>query len=85
MKKFILFILLLVASQLVSYAQVFEKPGAGVTIIVHGWNPDGDQLAWMQSMAICRLYVQTGNWTVRKYHTDLLLGCNAEKFEQERL
>jgi len=51
MKKFILFILLLVASQLVSYAQVFEKPGAGVTIIVHGWNPDGDQPAWMQSMA----------------------------------
>ena len=29
----------------------FEKSGAGVTIIVHGWDPDGNQPAWMDAMA----------------------------------
>lgn len=33
------------------FAQVFPKQGAGVTIIVHGWNPNGNQPAWMNSMA----------------------------------
>ena len=32
-------------------SQTFPKPGAGVTVIVHGWNPDGSQPAWMLNMA----------------------------------
>ncbi|MEI8202186.1 MAG: LamG-like jellyroll fold domain-containing protein, partial [Bacteroidota bacterium] len=32
-------------------SQVFAKQGAGVTLIIHGWNPDGSQPAWMQPMA----------------------------------
>ncbi|MFZ4726851.1 MAG: T9SS type A sorting domain-containing protein [Paludibacter sp.] len=43
--------LLLIFSSLSSFSQVFSKPGAGVTIIVHGWNPDGSQPAWMDKMA----------------------------------
>jgi len=33
------------------FSQVFEKPGAGVTIITHGWNPDDEQPVWMDSLA----------------------------------
>jgi hypothetical protein len=33
------------------FSQTFEKQGAGVTIIVHGWNPEGNQPVWMTSMA----------------------------------
>ena len=32
-------------------AKTFEKQGAGVTVVVHGWDPDGNQPAWMTSMA----------------------------------
>ncbi|HRX32219.1 MAG TPA: T9SS type A sorting domain-containing protein [Tenuifilaceae bacterium] len=33
------------------FSQTFNEPGAGVTIILHGWNPDGSQPSWMQNMA----------------------------------
>ncbi|HPD95032.1 MAG TPA: T9SS type A sorting domain-containing protein [Tenuifilaceae bacterium] len=33
------------------FSQTFNKSGAGVTIILHGWNPDGSQPSWMQNMA----------------------------------
>jgi len=49
--RILLTLLFLVATNLFSFSQVFEKQGAGVTIIVHGWNPDGSQPAWMQKMA----------------------------------
>jgi Leucine-rich repeat (LRR) protein len=49
--KILLTLLFLVAINLFSFSQVFEKQGAGVTIIVHGWNPDGSQPAWMDKMA----------------------------------
>ncbi|MFZ4401978.1 MAG: LamG-like jellyroll fold domain-containing protein, partial [Bacteroidales bacterium] len=34
-----------------SSSQTFVKQGAGVTLIIHGWNPDGSQPSWMQPMA----------------------------------
>ncbi|MFO8021263.1 MAG: hypothetical protein R6U65_02265, partial [Perlabentimonas sp.] len=33
------------------FSQIFEKQGAGVTVMVHGWNPDGNQPVWMEAMA----------------------------------
>ena len=51
MKTRILTILFLLLTTLVCMAQPFEKQGAGVTLIVHGWDPNGDQPAWMTSMA----------------------------------
>jgi Leucine-rich repeat (LRR) protein len=49
--KLLLTVLFFAAINLVGFSQVFNKQGAGVTIIVHGWNPDGSQPAWMQNMA----------------------------------
>lgn len=52
MRQALLLTLILVVSlNFTGFSQVFDKPGAGVTIIIHGWNPDGDQPAWMQTMA----------------------------------
>jgi len=51
MKIVLLFVFLLSFLTLASFSQTFEKQGAGVTILVHGWNPDGSQPAWMQVMA----------------------------------
>ncbi len=51
MKTKLIIPLLLVFSSLTSFSQVFTKQGAGVTILVHGWNPDGSQPAWMDNMA----------------------------------
>ncbi|MFW5767929.1 MAG: hypothetical protein ACOCXO_06130, partial [Bacteroidota bacterium] len=51
MKKQLIIAVLLSMFALSSYSQIFEKQGAGVTIIVHGWNPDDSQPAWMQIMA----------------------------------
>jgi len=51
MKRILIFVFLLSISTLTSFSQTFEKQGAGVTIIVHGWNPDASQPAWMQEMA----------------------------------
>lgn len=48
---FLLIALMLVFATLTSFSQVFTKQGAGVTILVHGWNPDGSQPAWMDKMA----------------------------------
>ena len=47
----LLITLMLVFATLTSFSQVFTKQGAGVTILVHGWNPDGSQPAWMDKMA----------------------------------
>ena len=49
--RILLTLAFLIAINLFSFSQVFEKQGAGVTIIVHGWNPDGSQPAWMDKMA----------------------------------
>jgi len=51
MKKQLILAGLLSLFVLTTYAQVFEKQGAGVTILVHGWDPDGNQPAWMSEMA----------------------------------
>ena len=51
MKTKLLITLMLVFATLTSFSQVFTKQGAGVTILVHGWNPDGSQPAWMDKMA----------------------------------
>jgi hypothetical protein len=51
MKNKIFITLFFVFVSFFSFSQIFEKQGAGVTIIIHGWNPDGDQPAWMTSMA----------------------------------
>jgi len=48
--KFLFFIFLMFSTSLI-FSQVLEKQGAGVTIIVHGWNPDNAQPTWMQEMA----------------------------------
>ena len=51
-KKTKLFLtIVLVSATLSSFSQVFTKQGAGVTILFHGWNPDGSQPAWMDKMA----------------------------------
>jgi len=44
-----------------SFSQTFEKQGAGVTIIVHGWNPDGSQPSWMNEMANAIISRSGGN------------------------
>ncbi|MFO8067752.1 MAG: LamG-like jellyroll fold domain-containing protein, partial [Bacteroidales bacterium] len=51
MKAKIYFTLFFLFFSLSTFSQIFEKQGAGVTLIVHGWNPDGDQPAWMNEMA----------------------------------
>jgi len=51
MKTHLLITLLLVFTLLPAFSQGLSKPGAGVTIIVHGWNPDGSQPAWIDKMA----------------------------------
>jgi len=51
MKRKLLITFMLVFATLTSFSQVFTKQGAGVTILVHGWNPDGSQPAWMDKMA----------------------------------
>jgi len=51
MNKSILLFVFLMFATVFSFSQTFQKQGAGVTIIVHGWNPDGSQPAWMLSMA----------------------------------
>lgn len=51
MKKQLIFTMILIMIAAFGFSQTFEKQGAGVTIIVHGWNPDGDQPTWMSSMA----------------------------------
>jgi len=48
-KPFFLTILLFIV--VFGFSQTFEKQGAGVTFIVHGWNPDGNPPNWMNSMA----------------------------------
>ncbi len=51
MKKIYLLTVLLFVTTFSIFSQIFEKQGAGVTILVHGWNPDDSQPAWMQVMA----------------------------------
>lgn len=48
--KFVVFLLIIFVSNQV-FCQIFEKQGANVTIITHGWNPSGGQPGWMQPMA----------------------------------
>ena len=48
-KLFVLVFLILTTT--LSFSQTFEKQGAGATILVHGWDPDGNQPAWMTEMA----------------------------------
>jgi len=59
--KFYLILLLVITINLVSYSQTFQKHGAGVTIIIHGWNPDGSQPSWMQVMAKAIIARSGGN------------------------
>jgi len=47
-------------------SQVFEKQGAGVTIITHGWNPDDKQPVWMDSLANAILARSGGNGSIGK-------------------
>jgi Leucine-rich repeat (LRR) protein len=61
MKTKLLITLMLVFATLTSFSQVFTKPGAGVTILVHGWNPDGSQPAWMDKMADAIIARSGGN------------------------
>jgi len=49
--KFLLFSVLMLLVSLKNYSQIFEKQGAGVSILVHGWDPDGNQPSWMTQMA----------------------------------
>jgi len=49
--KILLTLILIVAIKISSFSQVFEKEGAGVTIIIHGWNPEGNEPLWMNGMA----------------------------------
>jgi len=48
-KNYLVLILLFIITPV--FSQVFEKSGAGVTIITHGWNPDEEQPVWMDSLA----------------------------------
>ena len=61
MKTKLLISLMLVFATITSFSQVFTKPGAGVTILVHGWNPDGSQPAWMDKMADAIIARSGGN------------------------
>jgi hypothetical protein len=51
MKTKFIITLFFVFGTFLSFSQIFQKQGAGVTIIVHGWNPNGNQPAWMTPMA----------------------------------
>jgi hypothetical protein len=51
MKTKFIITLFFVFGTFLSFSQIFQKQGAGVTIIVHGWNPNGNQPAWMTTMA----------------------------------
>ena len=51
MKKQLIFTMILIMMAAFGFTQTFEKQGAGVTILVHGWNPDGNEPVWMTSMA----------------------------------
>ncbi|OIP00676.1 MAG: hypothetical protein AUJ97_07750 [Bacteroidetes bacterium CG2_30_32_10] len=60
-KRLIIFVTLLISVVTFSFSQTFEKQGAGVTIIVHGWNPDGSQPSWMNEMANAIISRSGGN------------------------
>ncbi len=51
MKTKLIILVFLMLSTALTFSQTFEKQGAGVTVLVHGWNPDGDQPVWMTAMA----------------------------------
>jgi len=50
MKRLFL-LLVFIMTVFLGISQNFDHQGAGVTIIVHGWDPDGKQPDWMTSMA----------------------------------
>jgi len=60
-KRIIIFVTLLISVVTFSFSQTFEKQGAGVTIIVHGWNQDGSQPSWMNEMANAIISRSGGN------------------------
>ncbi len=52
MKKFfIIFLLFCLCFSLKMQSQTFEQASAGVTIIVHGWDPGGSEPAWMNAIS----------------------------------
>lgn len=51
MKTKTLLLSLLVFISTLGFSQIFEKQGGGITVIVHGWNPNDNQPAWMTEMA----------------------------------
>ncbi len=60
-RKFLFLILVLFLIPLYGNSQVFAKQGVGVTIIVHGWNPDGSQPGWLDSLATAIIKRSGGN------------------------
>lgn len=68
------------------FAQAFVKQGAGVTIIVHGWDPAAREPAWMTSMAnaiIARSggVGQVGTITVAGVQGNLTATCSNWNFD----
>ncbi len=61
MKKMYLFTVLFCVLALNGFSQIFEKQGAGVTIITHGWNPSGGEPGWIQPMAEAIIERSGGN------------------------
>ena len=49
--KILITLLFVLTINTIGFSQIFNKPGAGVTIIIHGWNPDNSQPTWMTTMA----------------------------------
>jgi len=61
MKKQLIIAVLLCLFVLSAFSQSFEKQGANVTLIVHGWNPDDSQPAWMLEMGDAIILRSGGN------------------------
>lgn len=61
MKTKITLLCMFLLAGLTSFSQTFEKQGAGVTIITHGWNPSGGEPGWIQPMAEAIIERSGGN------------------------
>lgn len=86
MKAKFLLILLGLSVPCLIISQTFEKQGAGVTILVHGWNPDGNQPDWMGKMADAMITrnggnVQAGTITVTGTAGNLTATCSNWNFD----
>ncbi len=77
--------ILLIAYHAFSQTAPLSNSGAGATVIVHGWDPDGNQPAWMTSMADAIITRagggQTGTITVTGTTGSLTATCDPWSFD----